>query len=284
MQCLFVSDLHGRVERYEKLFVLIGEERPAAVFFGGDLLPWGRWTDWDDVGGDFVEDFFIRRLRELGEKLGDSYPDVFVIMGNDDVRAEEGKFIAAAEEGVLKYMHKRRENLDAYTVYGYSHVHPSPFLLKDWERYDVSRYVDPGCISPEDGERTVEVPSQKIRYQTIAKDLDELAGEDDLEDAVLLFHSPPYQTKLDRAALDGWMIDHVPVDTHIGSIAVQRFIEKRQPLVTLHGHVHESARLTGAWMDRIGQTVCLSAAHDGPELAVVRFDLRAPDEATRELL
>jgi len=43
--------------------------------------------------------------------------------------------------------------------------------------------------------------------------------------------------------------------------------------VTLHGHVHESARLTGAWQDRIGRTVCLSAAHDGPELALVRFDL-----------
>lgn len=34
----------------------------------------------------------------------------------------------------------------------------SPFLLKDWEHYDVSRYVDLGCISPEDGQRTIDVP------------------------------------------------------------------------------------------------------------------------------
>jgi hypothetical protein len=42
--------------------------------------------------------------------------------------------------------------------------------------------------------------------------------------------------------------------------------------------------LTGAWRDRIGRTELLSAAHDGPELAVVRFDLDQPAGATRHLL
>ena len=80
-------------------------------------------------------------------------------------------------------------------------------------------------------------------------------------------------------------MDHAPLDVHVGSIAIRRFIEARQPLVTLHGHVHESARLTGAWQDRIGRTVCLSAAHDGPELALVRFDLEQPEAgAPGELL
>jgi Icc-related predicted phosphoesterase len=89
---------------------------------------------------------------------------------------------------------------------------------------------------------------------------------------------------LDRAALDGRMVDHVPMDVHVGSIAVQRFIAARQPLVTLHGHVHESARLTGAWRATSGRTVMLGAAHDGPELALVRFDPAQPDRATRELI
>jgi Icc-related predicted phosphoesterase len=156
--------------------------------------------------------------------------------------------------------------------------------LKDWERYDVSRYVDPGCISPEEGHRTVPVSPRAVRYSTIAKDLQELAGEGDMSASVFLFHTPPYQTALDRAALDGRMIDHVPLDVHVGSIAVKRFIESRQPLLTLHGHIHESARLTGSWRDRIGSTNCFSAAHDGPELAMVRFDLRNPDAAERQLI
>jgi Icc-related predicted phosphoesterase len=102
--------------------------------------------------------------------------------------------------------------------------------------------------------------------------------------AVFLFHSPPHQTALDRAALDGIAVDHAPLDVHVGSIAVRRFIEARQPLLTLHGHIHESARLTLSWQERIGRTVCLSAAHDGPELALVRVALERPEAATRELL
>jgi Icc-related predicted phosphoesterase len=61
-------------------------------------------------------------------------------------------------------------------------------------------------------------------------------------------------------------------------------MEARTPWLGLHGHVHESARITGAWMDHIGRTVLLSAAHDGPELAVVRFDLERPEGATRSLI
>ena len=40
-----------------------------------------------------------------------------------------------------------------------------------------------------------------------------------------------------------------------GSIAIERFIEDRQPLLTLHGHVHESARLTGSWQEKIGRHI-----------------------------
>jgi Icc-related predicted phosphoesterase len=67
-------------------------------------------------------------------------------------------------------------------------------------------------------------------------------------------------------------------------VAIARFIEERQPLATLHGHIHESARLTGAWRQKIGATHLFGAAHDGSELAIVRFDLADLDAATRELV
>jgi uncharacterized protein len=130
----------------------------------------------------------------------------------------------------------------------------------------------------------VPVPEGETKWGTIAGDLEALVGRHDVSRAVFLFHSPPHGTDLDRAALDGRTVDHAPVDVHVGSIAIRRFIEARQPRLTLHGHVHESARLTGSWQDRIGRTVCLSAAHDGPELALVRFETDRPEEATRELV
>jgi hypothetical protein len=220
----------------------------------------------------------------LKTALGPAYPQNFLILGNDDLRVEEAALRDASDAGLLEYIHGRRAILDRRPVYGYACTPPSPFALKDWERYDVSRHNDPGTVSPEQGYRSVPVDARTIRYATIQNDLMELVGDQDVTDAVMLFHAPPYDTRLDRAGLDGVTIDHAPVDVHVGSVAIRRFIDERQPAITLHGHIHESPRLTGHWHETIGRTQCFSAAHDGPELALVRFDLAHPARATRELL
>jgi Icc-related predicted phosphoesterase len=285
-ECLFVSDLHGRIGRYEKLFERIAVEGPEAVFLGGDLLPMpfdGSWAS-DRDGADFLDDFLVPALAGLRGRMAGRYPRLFLILGNDDSRSVEPALEAAEAAGIWTYIHNRRVDMGAFPVYGYACVPPTPFAWKDWERYDVSRYVDPGCVSPEEGLRSVPVPPHEIRHGTIAADLAALAPQGGLENAILLFHSPPYRTRLDRAALDGRMIDHVPVDVHVGSIAIRRFIETEQPRITLHGHIHESARLTGSWRDRIGRTHLFSAAHDGPELALVRFRPEDPGAAVRTLV
>ena len=258
------------------------DERPRAVFIGGDLLPHHMVSRLGSV--DFVAAEIASRVRDLERSPTGLETRFILILGNDDERRYEEAFLEEERRGLWTYAHQRWSPVGDYQVLGYSHVPPTPFQLKDWERYDVSRFTDPGCVSPERGERTVPVDSDAARYSTIAADLDRLACERDFERAILLFHSPPYQTALDRAALDGRMVDHVPLDVHVGSIAIKRFIEDRQPLLSLHGHIHESARLTGAWRQQIGRTHSFTAAHDGPELALVRFDLDDLDAATRELI
>ncbi len=284
--CYFATDLHGHVDRYEKLFRIIADDPPRALFLGGDLLPSALMprSGGDPRHADFLNEFLGAELERLRRRLGTLYPAVFVILGNDDGRFEEAAVLELAARGLWTYVHDRRATLGSHSVYGYAYVPPTPFLLKDWERYDVSRYVDPGCVSPEEGRRSVPVSTNEVRYGTISEDLEQLVGQDDLRHAVFLFHTPPYRTALDRADLDGQKVDHVPLDVNVGSIAVQRFIEARQPMLTLHGHVHESVRLTGAWQDRIGRTILFGAAHDGPELCLVRFDLEDPAGATRSLL
>jgi Icc-related predicted phosphoesterase len=274
------------VDRYRKLFDAMDDEKPDGVFVGGDVLPSGLSMNPSQNGGydDFISDFLVRELKQCKEKLGDSYPRVFLIMGNDDFRSEESKLLEARARDVLEYLHYRRGDFENFSVYGYSHVPPTPFRLKDWERYDVSRYVDPGSVSPERGARTVPISESRARYSTIKNDLDRLAGNENLSRSIFIFHTPPYKTHLDRAALDGKMIDYVPMDVHVGSIAVKRFIEARQPLVTLHGHIHESAGITGSWRDKLDGTHMFSAAHDGPELALIRFEPENLEAATRELI
>jgi uncharacterized protein len=286
MRCFFCSDLHGKTDRYATLFDAIRRDQPQAVFLGGDLLPGGMLRIASgSAGGDFINGFLVPGFLRLREDLGASAPEVFLILGNDDGRSGEPAILEASRRGVWHYAHGRRLPLGGlFAVYGYSYVSPTPFLLKDWERYDVSRFVDPGCVPPGEGFRTVPVDEREVEWSTISGDLEQLTGGEDLSNAVMLFHSPPYGTSLDRAALDGKIVDSVPLDVHVGSIAIERFIRGRRPLVTLHGHVHEAVRLTGTWKERLGSTWILGAAHDGPELALVRFSPEDPGSATRELL
>jgi Icc-related predicted phosphoesterase len=286
LTCYFVSDLHGRIDRYRKLFARVRIEPPDALFMGGDLLPHtsrARLASGNGPDG-FAGGYLAAEFRALRNALRNSYPRVFLILGNDDPRSVEDVFAQEAGRDLWEYLHNRKVRWQGYSVYGYACVPPTPFQLKDWERYDVSRYVDPGCIPPEKGFCSVSVTDRERRLATIQRDLAQLTGGDDLSQAIFLFHTPPYQTNLDRTAVDGMKVDHVPLDVHAGSIAVRRFIESRQPLVTLHGHIHESARITGSWKEMIGRTPAFSAAHDGPELALVKFSPQDPAKAGRELI
>jgi Icc-related predicted phosphoesterase len=284
--CFFVSDLHGQIRRYEKLFAAIRQERPLALFMGGDLLPsvfeYGFAKGAQET--NFVDDYLLPEFKRLKKILGSEYPHIFVILGNDDPRIFEASLQQGQAEKMWEYIHNRQASLNGLPVCGYACVPPTPFMLKDWERYDVSRFVDVGCIAPEQGYWTIPIPEAEILRRTILDDLQILADACDVAQAIFLFHAPPYQTNLDRAALDGRRIDQVPVDVHVGSIAIKRFIEIYQPRLTLHGHIHEAPRLTQAWKEQIGRTVMLSAAHDGPELALVQFNLDAPGQAVRRLL
>ncbi len=282
----FVSDLHGKENRYEKLFSAIKSEKPGLVLVGGDMLPSGILKSIIKHAEhyDFVRSYIKPGLDELRQHLGDDFPCIGVILGNDDPRSEEPSLIELEKSGLWHYIHFRQIQYGGFTICGYSYVPPTPFRLKDWERYDVSRFVDPGSTAPDEGIRTVEIPDYEAEYSTIKKDIEILTQDLNMKKTIMLFHTPPYDSYLDRAALDGMMFDHVPLDVHVGSIAVQRFIAEKQPMITLHGHVHESSRITGHWEQQFGETKSFSAAYDGEELALVKIDLGHPENAVRELL
>lgn len=278
----FVSDLHGKISRYKKLWNLIHEEKPDMVLFGGDLFPHDM-ARLPEGMQNFLGDYLQPHLEKLRLEMQEDYPAVFLIPGNDDARAEEEGLMQMEADGQIQYLVQKKVEVSGLMLAGYPFVPPTPFLRKDWEKYDVSRYVDPGCVPPTEGHRTL-APDYDPEYDTIAKDLTMLSQGMVAERSIFLFHSPPYQTKLDRAALDHQFIDHVPLDVHVGSIAIRRFLEAFQPRLSLHGHIHESSRLTGSWKDRIGETYCFTAAWDGPELALLSFDTEKPAEAIRRLI
>jgi uncharacterized protein len=76
---------------------------------------------------------------------------------------------------------------------------------------------------------------------------------------VAVLHAPPYNSSIDQAPeLDEELRPTVKIGggvlmAPVGSTAVRAFIEQRQPLIGLHGHVHE-----GLGSEKIGRTLCLN--------------------------
>jgi Icc-related predicted phosphoesterase len=93
--------------------------------------------------------------------------------------------------------------------------------------------------------------------------LDAMASQvRDSEGAIFNLHCPPYQSGLDTApeldsslkpVVRGGNVGIKPV----GSTAVRDAIERFQPLLGLHGHVHESPA-----MKRIGRSMCINPGSD----------------------
>jgi uncharacterized protein len=83
-----------------------------------------------------------------------------------------------------------------------------------------------------------------------------VAGVRDMKRVILSAHCPPFDSGLDEAPeLDAQMrpvsAGHALIP--VGSTAVRRVIEQHQPILSLHGHIHE-----GRGISRIGRTVCLN--------------------------
>jgi len=65
------------------------------------------------------------------------------------------------------------------------------------------------------------------------------------ETAIFNIHAPPYNSRLDTAPLLGQDLKvktaaGAQMTAPVGSVAVREAIENVQPLLTLHGHIHES--------------------------------------------
>ena len=125
---------------------------------------------------EFIETTIFSEIKNIQNEF-DKKIRFFIIMGNDDPRIYEQLFINADKSGILDYIHQKTISYKKMYVTGYSYVPPTPFQLKDWERYDISQYVDVGAVSPEKGRRTFDVPPDEIKYSTIAEDLEKLSKQ-----------------------------------------------------------------------------------------------------------
>lgn len=95
--------------------------------------------------------------------------------------------------------------------------------------------------------------------EELAARLERLCGMvRNMSTCIFNLHCPPYNTILDTAPLLDETLKAVTVggaimEANVGSTAVREAIQKYQPLISLHGHIHESRGDC-----KIGRTVCIN--------------------------
>ncbi|MCH6264718.1 metallophosphoesterase family protein [Neobacillus citreus] len=104
---------------------------------------------------------------------------------------------------------------------------------------------------------------REFNEEELAEKIEQLAAQvKDMNRCIFNIHIPPYDTDLDQGTLyddelkpvlDGDSLATGPA----GSKAVREAIEKYQPLLSLHGNVHESRGVTS-----LGKTICINAGTD----------------------
>jgi Icc-related predicted phosphoesterase len=191
------------------------------------------------------------------------------MLGNDDWQASKVHLKTLVARGTLRLLHGEKHELGSgYELVGYAHVPPTPFTIKDGERRDLlDDSVDgqrcTACVSQ--GPKIIVVDPRQYfaSISSIEEELEQLPTARDYRKTAYVMHSPPFRTNLDRL-FDGRCT---------GSRAIRAFVEKYQPYLTLHGHIHESSEISGTYWDRIGKTICINPGQSTEELYAVVFEL-----------
>ena len=159
-------------------------------------------ADYYFAAGDLVN--WGRGLDAIGPILQKRAERMYVMPGNHE---SESAITAFCEQYGLHNFHGQSIQIDGYHVAGLGYSNPTPF----------------------------DTPGEYTEDELAAR-LDKFSNLDPL---ILICHTPPKGTELDRSGKD-----------HFGSQAVRDFIESKQPLRFYCGHIHEAAGVE----DTLGRT------------------------------
>lgn len=174
----------------------------------------------------------LQRWIDLADERMSAYGiDVFVMAGNDDPWEcdriiESARHVQACDDRVV--------------------------LVGEHEMISCS-YAN---RTPWDSPRELDEDDLYARIKRLADQLEDPAS------AIFNLHVPPYDSGLDRARKLNPDLTLVfeggqPVEIPVGSHAVRQIIEEYQPLLGLHGHIHESRGAV-----RIGRTLAVNSGSE----------------------
>lgn len=286
---LFASDFHGSTLCFKRFIDQGVERRVNALIVGGDLT--GKYptpivqreNQWEaEVAG-------IRRLAKSDQEYQQLRSDIENVGSYaqlvSDYDYDRTQVSTASRDAFLSKESEIR--LRNWLAYADSRLQRSGIQLFLMGGNDDPRTLDqtiaefPFVVNPDVGiaqlqqhyvigessavetdlwtcPRDVSEEELTIRLQKKIADI----PSDALHSAIFIFHCPPKDSPLDQAhALDseGRTVTSggQPLCTAAGSSAVRTAIKTNQPVVSLHGHIHESDG-----MFKIGRTLCFNPGSD----------------------
>jgi hypothetical protein len=291
IRILYASDFHGSEAFFRKFLGAALQYQARALIVGGDVTGKAMIPVIHQGGGRYEAHLFGRKespasASEL-EKLKQTITNVGfypLVLEQDEAEALEAdpaemarrfeqemilrvrKWLTLAEEtlgpkGIPLFFMPGNDDIFAIdaAIEGFEHVH-NPDGRRFWL---------------DDDHELAGVSYANLTPWRCARDIDEAALAAKLEAAaalleaprraVLAIHVPPFDSGIDvcpeldenlQIIARGGQVLMKPV----GSPAVRAAIEKIQPLLTLHGHIHEAPGHT-----RIGATLCINAGSEYAE-------------------
>jgi Icc-related predicted phosphoesterase len=215
------------------------DELESAIRFNG-FYPWiasdreiaERGSDTEELFAEVARDD-IRRWIELAEQRASTNgsSSLFVMAGNDDPWYVDE---ILATSNAIVFCDDRIVRVGPHEMISSSYANPTP--------WNSPRELD-----------------EEALYDRLEKLADQL---EDPGSAIFNLHVPPYDSRLDTAPdlkpdLTPRYRGGQPVTKPVGSHAVRQLIEEYQPLLALHGHIHESKGET-----RIGRTLALNSGSE----------------------
>jgi Icc-related predicted phosphoesterase len=283
MKVLYTSDIHVHPGHLE-CFLRAGRELcPEVMILGGDLIPDWRGSIEASIEPHrlWVRDVLLPRIKQFRSAF--SQTAVLLDLGNDDIAA--ARPLIEAKDGMdLHLIHRRVVEIgERLAVVGYMAVNPTPFKIKDCERPDC-RDQD-GLSNPRVLIKGYVTASGVVMPYTL-----NLAGssiEDDLDELSMLLESPRWFNHsfifVAHAPPRDTVLDQMENGSHVGSLAVRRFIERwgstGRLLASFHGHIHESPWMTGRIRQEVGGIPSFNVGQHSQTLRCLLIDIQTPGDS-----
>ena len=279
MKIFFATDIHGSEICWRKFLNAAAFYKADMVVLGGDvtgkvMVPILAYPGYWELshGGQRIRVETRQELDDLMRKIRDrgSYPAIMAPDELDELKTEEAidrRFAKEMMHGLDRWLDMADTKLnhgkvpcilnggndDIWEIDNIIEHSPSVEFAES-KVLDLGGFylVSMGWTNPTPWNTFREAPEDVLRGK-----IDSIvSGIPDMGRAIFNFHAPPYNTGLDEApALDDNMrpIHGGAVMKPVGSVAVRESIQQYQPILSVHGHIHESRGVT-----RLGRTMAVN--------------------------